>query len=246
MDKPSLPEQQSSAPAPAILTPAPGSALLAVLRGASGEVEVPPGARFLLRQHFEFDIDLVRCDEAGRVTCNPASELPGWISDGTLVHALIECCTGLQPKPAAYEVKIEAWSAWDNWNSNRSDPLTDIMRAAAVLGFVSAVKIPRHIWAVLLRHPVVLNEYSKVRFQVQEQPVCSACGAVRAVCSPPLDAHGFERLLQASSDGPLLPGCVKIWEHAGNTVHLESDLFTGGARVQQHARILNPLWRVNR
>lgn len=115
---------------------------------------------------------------------------------------------------------LTADQAWDSYRSASSQPLNDMVRAAVHVAPCTEIAIPRQAWAVLLRHPEVLKAYQELPVVPATETRCPRCGALRAVYRPTLDRSVFERLLQASQDGPVLPGCVIISDALDATVVL--------------------------
>lgn len=125
---------------------------------------------------------------------------------------------------------------WSNFRSYDSKPLTHITLLASRIHPVSVLQIPRRIWAVLLRHPEVIAAYARLQWQpAAASDPCPTCGVMRQACVPPLDRQVFERLLQASLDGPILPGAVTLIDVGLDEVRMAS------IDPPRRARIINAL-----
>lgn len=139
--------------------------------------------------------------------------------------------------PTSIDLEIGIPYAWDNWISKRSNPLTDLTSAAALVEMAARIEIPMLIWAIVLRHPQVQSEYHALTFSDPDPEHCPTCGAVRATFRPVLDRNTFERLLHASPEGPVLHGSVIITSSEQNVVLVR------GRDAARTALIKNPLHR---
>lgn len=108
--------------------------------------------------------------------------------------------------------------AWDNYISGHSSPVNDLIVAAGLVQEAARIEIPMRVWSHVLTHPGVQRLYHGLAVSDPHPERCLTCGAVRATFRPVLDRNTFELLLQASAEGPVLPGSIVITDSPENRV----------------------------